>query len=253
MTMTIGAPQRGTEPRRGWVAFTAVRGLGTLINTATVIAGGGVGVLVGHRIPEAVRTVVVQVIGMVTLVMGVDYVLRSHNLVFPLVGTVIGAVIGELLRVERGLERLGSWLRNRFARGGEESRFVTGFVTATLLFCIGPMTILGAIEDASGATPQLYIIKGTLDGFMTVVFAATYGIGAAFSAVGVFVVQGLLTLFGTGLDSLLDDRMRTEMFAAGGLTVLAIGLNLLEIKKIRLGSLLPALVVTPVLVALFAV
>ena len=253
MTMTIGAPQRGTGPRCGWVAFSAVRGLGTLINTATVIAGGGVGVLVGHRIPEAVRTVVVQVIGMVTLVMGVDYVLRSHNLVFPLVGTVIGAVIGELLRVECGLERLGSWLRNRFARGGEESRFVTGFVTATLLFCIGPMTILGAIEDASGATPQLYIIKGTLDGFMTVVFAATYGIGAAFSAVGVFVVQGLLTLFGTGLDSLLDDRMRTEMFAAGGLTVLAIGLNLLEIKKIRLGSPLPALVVTPVLVALFAV
>ena len=230
-----------------------MRGLGTLINTATVIAGGGVGVLVGHRIPEAVRTVVVQVIGMVTLVMGVDYVLQSHNLVFPLVGTVVGAVIGEALRVERGLERLGAWLKRRFTRSGEESRFVTGFVTATLLFCIGPMTILGAIEDASGRTPQLYIIKGTLDGFMTVIFAATYGIGAAFSAIGVFVVQGTLTLFGTGLDSLLTDRMRTEMFAAGGLTVLAIGLNLLEIKRVRLGSLLPALVVTPVLVALFAV
>lgn len=230
-----------------------MRGLGTLINTATVIAGGGVGVLVGHRIPEAIRTVVVQVIGMVTLVMGVDYVLQSHNLVFPLVGTVVGAVIGELMRVERGLERLGAWLKRRFTRGGEESRFVTGFVTATLLFCIGPMTVLGAIEDASGRTPQLYIIKGTLDGFMTVVFAATYGIGAAFSAVGVFVVQGTLTLFGTGLDSLLNDRMRTEMFAAGGLMVLAIGLNLLEIRRIRLGSLLPALVVTPVLVALFAV
>lgn len=230
-----------------------MRGLGTLINTATVIAGGGVGVLVGHRIPEAIRTVVVQVIGMVTLVMGVDYVLQSHNLVFPLVGTVVGAVIGELMRVERGLERLGAWLKRRFTRGGEESRFVTGFVTATLLFCIGPMTVLGAIEDASGRTPQLYIIKGTLDGFMTVVFAATYGIGAAFSAVGVFVVQGTLTLFGTGLDSLLTDRMRTEMFAAGGLMVLAIGLNLLEIRRVRLGSLLPALVVTPVLVALFAV
>ena len=230
-----------------------MRGLGTLINTATVIAGGGVGVLVGHRIPEAVRAVVVQVIGMVTLVMGVDYVLQSHNLVFPLVGTVVGAVIGEALKVERGLERLGAWLKRRFTRSGEESRFVTGFVTATLLFCIGPMTILGAIEDASGRTPQLYIIKGTLDGFMTVIFAATYGIGAAFSAIGVFVVQGTLTLFGTGLDSLLTDRMRTEMFAAGGLTVLAIGLNLLEIKRVRLGSLLPALIVTPVLVALFAV
>lgn len=230
-----------------------MRGLGTLINTATVIAGGGVGVLVGRRIPEAVRTVVVQVIGLVTMVMGVDYVLKSHNLVFPLVGTVVGAVIGELLGVEHGLERVGAWLRRKFTRGGEESLFVQGFVTATLLFCIGPMTILGAIEDASGRTPQLYIIKGTLDGFMSIVFTATYGIGAAFSALGVFVVQGLLTLGGTGLDSLLSDRMRTEMFAAGGLTVLAIGLNLLEIKRIKLGSLLPALVVTPVLVALFAV
>ncbi|MFM8531896.1 MAG: DUF554 family protein, partial [Ilumatobacteraceae bacterium] len=112
-----------------------MRGLGTLINTATVIAGGGVGVLVGHRSPEAVRTVVVQVIGMVTLVMGVDYVLQSHNLVFPLVGTVVGAVIGEALRLERRLERLGAWLKRRFTRSGEESRFVAGFVPATLLFC----------------------------------------------------------------------------------------------------------------------
>jgi uncharacterized membrane protein YqgA involved in biofilm formation len=114
------------------------------------------------------------------------------------------------------------------------------------------MTILGAIEDASGKTPQLYIIKGTLDGFMSIIFTATYGIGAMFSAAGVLVVQGLLTLGGTGIDSLLDDRMRTELFAAGGFVVLAIGLNLLRITKIRLGSLLPGLVLTPVLVALFA-
>jgi uncharacterized membrane protein YqgA involved in biofilm formation len=125
-------------------------------------------------------------------------------------------------------------------------------VTATLLFCIGPLTILGAIEDASGRTPQLYIIKGTLDGFMSIIFVAVYGIGAMFSALMVFIVQGLLTLGGTGIDSLLNERMRIELFAAGGFTVLAIGLNLLEIKKIKLGSLLPGLVVTPILVALFA-
>jgi hypothetical protein len=130
---------------------------------------------------------------------------------------------------------------------------VDGFVTATLLFCIGPLTILGAIEDASGRTPQLYIIKGTLDGFMTVVFTAVYGIGAIFAAVSVFVVQGTLTIFGTGIDSILTDRMRVELFAAGGIAVMAIGLNLLEIKKIRLGSLLPGLVITPFLVWLFAV
>lgn len=229
-----------------------MRGLGTLINTATVLAGGGVGYFVGHRIPENIRTVVVQVIGLATLVMGVDYVLQSHNLVFPLVGSVIGAIIGELTRVEDGLEALGEWLKRKFTRKDSDSTFVRGFVTATLLFCIGPMTILGAIEDASGKTPQIYIIKGTLDGFMTVIFTAAYGIGAMFSAIGVFVVQGALTLGGAGLDSLLTDRMRTEMFAAGGFTVLAIGLGLLDIKKIKLGSLLPGLVVTPLLVALFA-
>jgi len=229
-----------------------VRGLGTLINTATVLIGGSVGYFVGHRIRESVRTTVVQVIGIATIVLGVSDALDTRNLVFPLVGMVLGAVVGELLRIEDRLESLGERLKRRFAKDDSDGRFVEGFVTATLLFCVGPMTILGAIEDASGKTPQLYIIKGTLDGFMSIIFTATYGIGAMFSAAGVLVVQGLLTLGGTGIDSLLDDRMRTELFAAGGFVVLAIGLNLLRITKIRLGSLLPGLVLTPMLVALFA-
>lgn len=230
-----------------------MRGLGTLINTATVIAGGSVGYFIGHRIKQEIRTIVVQVIGLATVIMGIGDAMDTHNLVFPLVGMVVGAIIGELLKVEERLEQLGEWLKNRFARSSSESgNFVQGFVTATLLFCIGPLTILGAIEDASGRTPQLYIIKGTLDGFMSIIFVAVYGIGAMFSALMVFLVQGLLTLGGTGIDSLLTERMRIELFAAGGFTVLAIGLNLLEIKKIKLGSLLPGLIVTPVLVALFA-
>ena len=121
-----------------------------------------------------------------------------------------------------------------------------------MLFCVGPLTILGAIQDGLGVTPQLYIIKASLDGFMSLVFASVYGVGAIFSAVSVFFVQGTLTLFGSQLDALLNDRMQIEMFAAGGLAVLAIGLNLLGLTKIRLGSLLPGLVVTPLLVALFA-
>lgn len=230
-----------------------MRGLGTLINTATVLAGGSVGYFIGHRIKQEVRTIVVQVIGLATVIMGISDAMDTHNLVFPLVGMVIGAIIGELLKIEERLEQLGEWLKNRFARKESDSgNFVQGFVTATLLFCIGPLTILGAIEDASGRTPQLYIIKGTLDGFMSIIFVAVYGIGAIFSALMVFLVQGLLTLGGTGIDSLLSERMRIELFAAGGFTVLAIGLNLLEIKKIKLGSLLPGLIVTPILVALFA-
>jgi uncharacterized membrane protein YqgA involved in biofilm formation len=229
-----------------------VVGLGTLINTATVLIGGTVGIAMGDKIPERVRIIVVQVIGMITLGLGLSDLLKTHNMVFPLLGMVIGAVIGEVLRIEDRLEGIGEVIRKRFAKRQEPGPFISGFVTATLLFCIGPLTILGAIQDASGATPQLYIIKGTLDGFMSVVFGAIHGVGVLFSAVSVFVVQGTLTLFGTQLDSLLNDRMRIELFATGGIAVMAIGLNLLDIKKIRLGSLLPGLIVTPLLVQLFA-
>ena len=227
-------------------------GLGTLINTATVLIGGTVGIAMGDKIPERVRIIVVQVIGMITLGLGLSDLLKTHNMVFPLLGMVFGAVIGEVLRIEDRLEGIGEVIRKRFAKRQDPGPFISGFVTATLLFCIGPLTILGAIQDASGATPQLYIIKGTLDGFMSVVFGAIHGVGVLFSAVSVFVVQGTLTLFGTQLDSLLNDRMRIELFATGGIAVMAIGLNLLDIKKIRLGSLLPGLIVTPLLVQLFA-
>ena len=206
----------------------------------------------GNKIPERVRIIVVQVIGMLTIGLGLSDLLKTHNMVFPLLGMVFGAVIGEVLRIEDRLEGIGEIIRKRFAKRQDPGPFISGFVTASLLFCIGPLTILGAIQDASGATPQLYIIKGTLDGFMSVIFGAIHGVGVLFSAVSVFIVQGTLTLFGTRLDSLLNDRMRIELFATGGLAVMAIGINLLEIKKIRLGSLLPGLIITPILVKLFA-
>ena len=230
-----------------------MRGLGTLINTATVVIGGGCGVFWGRKIPVRVKELVVQTIGLVTIGLGMSDVLKTHNMVIPLVALVLGGIVGEMLRIEDGLQRLGVVLQRRFASGADESSFVKGFVTASLLFCVGPLTILGALEDASGKTPQLYIIKGTLDGFMSMILTAAHGIGAAFSAVSVFVVQGSLTLMGTPLESVLSERMQVELFATGGFAVLAIGLNLLGLTKIRLGSLLPSLVLAPVLVWLWAV
>ena len=230
-----------------------MRGFGTLINTATVVIGGGCGVFWGRKIPVRVKDLVVQTIGLVTIGLGLSDVLKTHNMVIPLVALVLGGIVGEMLRIEDGLQRLGVVLQRRFASGADESSFVKGFVTASLLFCVGPLTILGALEDASGKTPQLYIIKGTLDGFMSMILTAAHGIGAAFSAVSVFVVQGSLTLIGTPLESVLSERMQVELFATGGFAVLAIGLNLLGLTKIRLGSLLPSLVLAPVLVWLWAV
>jgi uncharacterized membrane protein YqgA involved in biofilm formation len=234
-----------------------MRGLGTLINAGLVVLGSGLGVLIGDRIPEQMRITLLQVIGLVTIALGVSDAIDTRNMVFPLVGMAVGALIGEVLAIEKRLERLGERLQRRFARGagsdGGEGKFVKGFVTASALYCIGPLTVLGAIEDASGQNPQLYIIKGSLDGFVSIMFAAMYGIGVAFSALSVLVVQGSLTLGGAGLDAVLDDRMRTELFAAGGIAVIGIGLNLLQVTKIRLANLLPGLVLTPVLVAIFAV
>lgn len=234
-----------------------MRGLGTLINAGLVVLGSGLGVLIGDRIPEQMRITLLQVIGLVTIALGVSDAIDTRNMVFPLVGMAVGALIGEVLAIESRLERLGERLQRRFARDagsdGGEGKFVKGFVTASALYCIGPLTVLGAIEDASGQTPQLYIIKGSLDGFVSIMFAAMYGIGVAFSALSVLVVQGSLTLGGAGLDAVLDDRMRTELFAAGGIAVIGIGLNLLQVTKIRLANLLPGLVLTPVLVAIFAV
>ncbi len=234
-----------------------MRGLGTLINAGLVVLGSGLGVLIGDRIPEQMRITLLQVIGLVTIALGVSDAIDTRNMVFPLVGMAVGALIGEVLAIESRLERLGERLQRRFARDagsdGGERNFVKGFVTASALYCIGPLTVLGAIEDASGQTPQLYIIKGSLDGFVSIMFAAMYGIGVAFSALSVLVVQGSLTLGGAGLDAVLDDRMRTELFAAGGIAVIGIGLNLLQVTKIRLANLLPGLVITPVLVAIFAV
>ena len=230
-----------------------MRGLGTLINTATVVIGGGCGVFWGRKIPVRVKDLVVQTIGLVTIGLGLSDVLKTHNMVIPLVALVLGGIVGEMLRIEDGLQRLGVVLQRRFASGADESSFVKGFVTASLLFCVGPLTILGALEDASGKTPQLYIIKGTLDGFMSMILTAAHGIGAAFSAVSVFVVQGSLTQMGTPLESVLSERMQVELFATGGFAVLAIGLNLLGLTKIRLGSLLPSLVLAPILVWLWAV
>ena len=228
-------------------------GSGTLINTATVVIGGGCGVLFGKKIPERVRAIVVQAIGLVTLGLGLSDVLKTLNMVIPLVSLVAGGAAGELMRLEDHLERVGASLQRRFASSSDEDSFVKGFVIASLLFCVGPLTILGALQDASGETPQLYIIKSTLDGFMSMVLTAAHGVGAAFSAFSVLVVQGTLTLGGTSLDAILTERMQIEMFATGGFAVVAIGLNLLNITKIRLGSLIPSLVVAPIVVWIFAV
>ncbi|NDG66352.1 MAG: DUF554 domain-containing protein [Actinobacteria bacterium] len=241
-----------------------MRGIGTLTNVFTIVGGTLLGLIVGRYISERIRLTVEQAVGMTTLVLGIATAAKTDNIVFPLVSVVLGGIIGESLRIEDRFESLGNWVRrnvevktqtgwlSRTSLTTLHPRFVEGFVTATLLFSIGPMSILGSIDDGLGRGAQILIVKAALDGLVSILFAATMGWGVAISAVIVGIYQGLMTLGASGLDAILTDRMVHEMSATGGIMILGIALRFMEVKPIRVGSLLPGLFVAPVLVALFA-
>jgi uncharacterized membrane protein YqgA involved in biofilm formation len=234
-----------------------VRGVGTLVNIATVSLGTVAGVVVGARIPDRIRATALQVVGLTTLVIGMKEALGTRNVVFPLVALILGGAIGEVLRIEDRLEGVGESIRAKVesnrAGGRPPTRFVEGFVAASVLFCVGPLTVLGSIRDGLGGSDhaQLLLVKSALDGLVAVVFASTLGWGVGFSVVTIAVVQGTLTLGAGAADAVLTVRMVAEMTAAGGVMILGIGLRLLDLKQVPVASLLPALLLAPVLVALF--
>lgn len=225
--------------------------VGTLINVATVIVGSGAGMLVGSRLPERIRQTVLHGLGLMTLVIGMSMALQTQNPLRMLAALLLGGVIGEWLGLEERLQALGRWLETRVSGRSEEgSTFVKGFVTASLVFCVGPMTILGSIQDGLTGNYTLLAIKATLDGFASLAFSASLGLGVMFAALTVLIYQGALTL-GAGLvKALLTEMMITEMTAVGGAMILGIGLLLLDIQRVRVASFLPGLLIAPLLVAL---
>jgi len=229
-----------------------VRGLGTAVNVATVLVGTAVGLLLGRRLPERVRTTVLSGVGLVVLVIGFDEARVTRNVIFPLVAIVLGGLIGELIDIEGRLERLGERLRSRVAAGAQHDRFVEGFVTASLVFCVGPLTVLGSVQDGLHADHQLLFVKAGLDGLVALILASTLGWGVGLSAVVIAVLQGALTVFAAVVDRVLTDRMVLEMTATGGVMVIGIGVRVLELRAMRVASFLPALVIAPVAVGLFA-
>jgi uncharacterized protein len=243
-------------------------GFGTIVNMATVLIGSAIGVLVGHRLPQRTRDVVTDALGLVTLMIAAlsalevtssdlsDATTDSAPVLIVLGSLLIGGIAGSLLRIEYRLEALGGWLQ-RVLAGGTESeerrRFIEGFVAASLLFCIGPLTVLGSISDGLGNGADQLILKATLDGFAAIAFAASFGWGVAASALVVGVVQGSLTVLGALLGNLLPDAHLVALTATGGLLLVGVGLRLLQIKQVPVGDLLPALLVAPVLTQVVAV
>lgn len=224
---------------------------GTLLNIVTVIAGSLIGLLFGARIPAKLKETVIAGMGLFTIAMGLQMFIKTGNALIVLGAVLIGTLLGEWMRIEDGLHRLGEVLEKRFSREEDDgsNRFVRGFLTASLLFCIGPMAILGSIQDGLTGDYNLLAVKSVLDGFASIAFASTLGVGVAFSALVVLVYQGGISLLAGQLNAIVTASMMNELTAAGGVLLMGVGVsNLLEIRKIRVGNMLPALFIAPLIV-----
>ena len=225
---------------------------GTFLNIATVLIGGTIGLLFGSRLPERLKSTVIAGMGLFTAAVGLQMFLKTQNPLYVLGGLLVGSLLGEWWRIEDGLQLLGGWLEKRIYRKqetGTENRFVRGFLTASLLFCVGPMTILGSIQDGLTGNYELLAIKSVLDGFAALAFASSLGPGVMFSVLVILVYQGGISLLATQLSAVVTEPMMAEMTAAGGVILVGIAISsLLEIKKIRVGNFLPALFIAPLLV-----
>jgi uncharacterized membrane protein YqgA involved in biofilm formation len=224
---------------------------GTLLNIATVIIGGIIGLVFGARIPDKLKATVIAGMGLFTTAMGLQMFMKTENPLIVLGAILIGTLLGEWLRIEDGLQNLGRILEQRFSKESDDgsNKFVRGFLTASLLFCVGPMAILGSIQDGLKGDYNLLAVKSVLDGFASIAFASTLGVGVMFSTIIILVYQGGISLLAAQLNALVTAAMMNELTAAGGVLLMGVGIsNLLEIKKIRVGNMLPALLVAPVIV-----
>ena len=236
-------------------------GAGTVINVATVIVGTLIGLAAGHRFPARTRELVTQILGLVTLVIGglsvadgmsdafADEVGAGARLLVVLGALLIGGLLGSALRLEERLDGAADWLRSRVAREADQASFIEAAVTATLIFCVGPLAIIGSISDGLGNGAEQLIVKAVMDGFAAIAFASTLGIGVMASVIPLLLYQGAITALGWWLGDFMPAAHIDALTATGGVILLGLGFRLSGIKQIQIGDLLPALLVAPALTA----
>lgn len=224
--------------------------LGTLVNGLLIVVGTLLGKLL-HRIPDSIKGTVMHAIGLAVMVLGLQMGFKSENFLIVILSLVFGAVFGEIFALEDKLKTLGDWLEERIGSKGEGS-ISQGFVTATLIFVIGAMAIIGALDSGIRGDHDVLYTKAIIDGFTALILTTTLGIGVIFSAIPVVLYQGLIALFATQIDQIIPkalmDQFIMEMTATGGVMIFAIGLNLLGLTKIRVANLLPGIIVTGIIV-----
>ena len=224
---------------------------GTLLNAATVLIGGVVGTVVGDRLPERSRENVVRGVGLFVTAMGVKFAIDTSNLLFMLGAILLGGIVGSLVGVDALLNRFGARLQQRVARGGT-STVAEAFVTASIVFCVGPLTFLGSIQNGLAGDPTLLTVKSVLDGFTAIALAATLGWGVLLTVPLILLYQGGLAIGASLFAGVLSDLQLREMSAVGGLLLMGVGLKLLSIRDVKVADFLPAIILSPLVVAAFA-
>jgi len=219
--------------------------LGTIVNVITVVAGGSIGLLLNKKLPDRFVKIFFQVVGLFTLFLGLSMALETTHVLHMIMALITGAVIGEALKLEQRMETLGDKLKSRLKLGNE--KFTEGLLTAFLLYCMGSLTILGAIEEGMGGSPKLLLIKSLMDGVSSIALASGLGIGVVFSAIPLLIYQGGITLLAMGFGEFFPEIYVVELSAVGGILLVGLGISILEIKKIKVMNMLPALAMIVIL------
>lgn len=213
--------------------------LGTLVNVATVVIGSSIGLALKAKMPEKIHKVVFEIMGLFTLILGIKMALSSNEALILLMSLLSGGIVGEFLNIDQFLQNTGEKIKKIFK--AKESKFTEGLVSSFLLFCIGPLTILGCIEEGLGQYPTQLYTKATMDGFSSVALASAMGTGVLISAIPLLIFQTILTFSASLIEPYVNDAMLTELTATGGVMIVALGLNILSIKDIKVANLLPSL------------
>ena len=224
--------------------------LGTIVNSVAIIIGSLMGIMFGKALPQSMKRTIIHGIGLAVILIGFDMALETNNAIVVIASLVVGAILGELIDIELRLEHLGQWIEKKFAKKGN-GNFTKGFVSASLIFCVGAMAIMGALESGLKGVHNTLFAKSLLDGVTSIVLASSLGIGVLASAIPVFIYQGSITLCAALLQGVLSDAVVAEMTATGGLLIVAIGINILEIMEIKVGNLLLSIIAAIPLTILF--
>lgn len=224
--------------------------IGTLINAGAIVLGSAIGLMIKTKLPKKLVSILFQALGLFTILLGVKMALEMQEFLLVIGSLVVGSIIGELLGLEKLLNKFSSKIKDRFKFKNE--KFSDGLITAFLLYCMGSLTILGAIEEGLNGNTDLLLMKSLMDGVSSIALASAMGMGVAFSAIPLLIYQGAITLFASSMGGFLTDNIIRELSAVGGVLLIGLGINILELKKLRILNMIPALVIIVVLVYFFA-